>query len=399
MEKLVQHLVSDQPEKGYERTNALPLQRFLSLLKDEEDYWAPEQHNTKLIISHARKIFYDQWGWNDQLITGASEIANRYEVHIIEADPKAPKPAAEADAKNSKRQLIKKAYRHKEKVIISKVDAVPDEAKELTLVRNNNYEPKYRHVVYRNDDKIFGASKAGETPVIYASNHQEVMLPDGTICDLGHVLAGLDAKNYLNVVTPLPDFFNFAKCFMPQVDKNTDIVTWLGDIASVAGNFLFHYRQNKKYNNIEEEQFMINSGAPGSDMLGNIDSFVIAKSFDIASTDGKRLTEILEEYYLGTATVPPLRNKRFSIFAHETGLRGWDAQENKFQNETDWIAYYKLQLRDNTCFQVMSLMDKSFKSILLVFRIWYNGYQGILKLETLLEIFLDALKEKIKLEP
>ena len=404
MSNLTQPITATTPEVGYDAANALTLENFLALLKEEEDYWTGEEKNTRLLISHLRKIFYDRWGWNEQLITGARNVARRYEVNIVEAAPQAA-PAAPDMGNAGAGTFVKKVYSYKKRISVTEVNAIPQGAKRLTLFRQDNFEPKSRNVVYAANDKVH-PELAGTTPKIYADNHQEVRLPDGTICDIGHVLAGLDASNHLRVVTPAHDIFNFLKCFMPHLDHNTDIVTWLGDIASSAGNFLFYYRQKlkdpnvkKKENTPEEEQNIINGGAPGSDMLGDIDAYVIAKHFEIGSTNGQRVTEILKEYYLGTATGPSLRAKRYSTFAHAVGLRGWNADKNRFDNELHWLSYYRRQLRDNTCFQVKSLMNGSWRSYWLVIRIWCNGFTKVLKLETLLAIFLKALKEKIKQEP
>ena len=38
-------------------------------------------------------------------------------------------------------------------------------------------------------------SNVGTVPVIYSNDNQENVLPDGLYCDLGHVLAGMDASN------------------------------------------------------------------------------------------------------------------------------------------------------------------------------------------------------------
>jgi hypothetical protein len=56
---------------------------FIALLCKEEDYYSGEQEDTCLMITRLRKIFYDQWGWNTELIEGAAAIEMRYVVTIV----------------------------------------------------------------------------------------------------------------------------------------------------------------------------------------------------------------------------------------------------------------------------------------------------------------------------
>ena len=362
MNELVQPVLTKHPEPNHQLKDVLTLETFISLLKEEEDYWIGEEHNTKLMISRLRKIFYDQWGWNKELIRGAAKIDCRYIIEIVD-DPS-------------------------------------EHTRKVTRYTDNEYQPKHRQVTYRDNDRIYGNTRVGQSPFIYKNDHQEIVLPDGNYCDAAHILAGLDAFNYPQLVTPLPplpSFFNFIKYILPHVDSNMDIVTWLGDIASSSGDFLFAWlRNNQKPNSIAEEQKYIDIDAPGSDMLGDIEPYIIAKHYDVGTANGKRVTEIYSDYYFGNQN-PPLRNCRFSRFCDCVGLKGWNG--TCFANEKEWLTFYKKQLRDNTCFQVFSLTTENIKSIIMLIKIWFNGYQDVLKLELLLEIFLKTLKEKIKLEP
>jgi hypothetical protein len=358
---LVQPIVAYAPEPGHKPEDVLTVQQLIDLLREEEDYWTGEQTNTKLMITRLRKIFYDEWGWNSELIRGATDIEQRYVVEIVD-------------------------------------DATVPTA-EVRRFRKNEYVPKHRLVTYRDDDRVYGNTMVGQIPFIYTSDHQEVVLPDGSYCDIGHVLAGLDAFNYPQVVTPLPGYIRFLKYLGPHIDSNADVVTWLGDIASSSCDFLFDYIRNGKTTlTTAQEQHYIDIDAPGSDMLGNIDAYVIAGNYDIATSSGMRLTDILQDYYFGTNGNPPLRNRRYSIFCKMVGLTGWDG--TNFANEEQWVKkdYYK-QLRDNCCFQFVSLAEHNLEMIIRVFRIWFNGYRKVLKVEELLQIFVDALKENIKKEP
>jgi len=357
MESLVQPIFAKSPEKGHELKDVLTIQEFINLLREEEDYWPGEQNNTRLMITRLRKIFYDQWGWNSELIKGAADIPMRYQVNIV--------------------------------------DNPTENSREIVRYKEYQYQPKYREVVYTDHDRVYGSSRAGKGAFIYKYDHQEVLLPDGNYCDAAHILAGLDAFNYEAVVTPLPGFLSFLTFLVPHVDSNMDIVTWLGDIASSSGSFLFDYLFSKKRNiSIHKDQADINIDAPGSDMLGDIDPYVIRQFYNVSSTNGMRYTDILENYFCGNS---PYRTKRISYYCNAVGLKGWNGEQ--FANEQEWLAKYKKQLKANTEFQVFSLTSEKLPAVILPLKIWLGFYKNVLKLEYLLQIYLTALKEQMKNEP
>ncbi|WP_149243870.1 hypothetical protein [Dyadobacter sp. 32] len=360
MKNLFQPIFSKTPEPGHDLSNVLTAAEFISLLRVEEDYFDGEQNNTKLMVTRLRKIFYDQWGWNSELIRGAAGVAMRYQVEIL-IDPGI-------------------------------------HSKPVRRYEDNEYQPRHRLVTYRSDDRIYGNTRVGQVPEIYRNGHQEIVLPDGSYCDAGHVLAGLDAFNYRQIVSPLPNFLLFLKNLFPHVDSNMDIVTWLGDIASSSGDFLFYYLANgKKALGIETEQHYINIDAPGSDMLGDIDPYVIKTHYDVSSANGRRVSDILEEYYFDTSKKRSFRSRRYSTFCTLVGLEDWNGEV--FGNEKAWLSYYEKQLRDNISFQVFSLTEESIKSIWLPLRIYFNGFRDVIQCELLLKLFLKSLKELIKTEP
>jgi hypothetical protein len=358
MTGLVQPILSPNPEPGHTMDHVLQLPEFIQLLREEEDYYPGEQQHTKLMITRLRKIFYDQWGWNKELIRGAADIPGRYQVTVV--------------------------------------DQKPEHGKPLRHVKNQAEVPKYRVVTYRADDRVYGNTRVGQTPFIYQDDHQEVLMPDGYYCDQAHILAGLDAYNHLQVVSPFPAFLSFLDKLGPHVGSNMDIVTWLGDIASSSGDFLFAYlRHGKQAPTLSQEQQIINTDAPGSDMLGDIEPYVIAAHYDVGATNGMRYTEILQDYYYGKGQ--QYQAHKFSTYAARIGLKEWNG--SIFGNEAAWLRHYTRQLRDNTSFQVFSLTDEKIDSIWLSMAIWFNGYRDILKLEYLLKIYLRTLYALIQQEP
>ncbi|WP_373511594.1 hypothetical protein [Persicitalea sp.] len=365
MNELYQPILVTSPEPHHAPQDVLTLSQFLDLLKEEEDYYPAEQHNTVLMITRLRKIFYDQWGWNSELIRARAHIETRYQVAVVN-DP-------------------------------AEVDIPKSHAKPITRYRDNEYQPKHRVITYRADDRVYGNSRVGQVPDIYKNDHQEILLPDGYYCDVAHILAGLDAANFPQVVSPLPSFLSFLNFLIPHVDASIDMATWLGDIGSSSGDFLFKYLKNdSKPISKDEEQQSIELEAPGSDMLGNIETYVIARHYAVASANGQRVTEILRDYYEDQKEDAYRRN-RFSIYCQAVGLAGWNGDH--FANEAQWLHYYHKQLRNEVCFQVFSVTVENLKSLLLMTKIYFNGFQEVLKLDLLLRIYLDALKDLIKKEP
>jgi hypothetical protein len=356
MSKLYQPILSRNTEPGHDPKDALNFHQFLALLKEEEDYYPGEQNKTKLMFTRIRKIFYDQWGWNSELIRGAAKIESRYVVTIVEAPTENSRPMSG------------------------------------NFSRTVAATSKHRTITYSSTDRVYGNTRVGQTPEIYKNDHQEILLDNGYYCDIAHILAGIDAHNYPQIVSPLPEWLFFLAKLFPHVDSNVDMATWLGDIASSAGDFLYAYlRNDKKPIGTDEEQKFINIMAPGSDMLGDIDALVIAKCYDVGAETGMRVSEIYEDYYLGKSN---FREKRFEIFWEIVGLKNWDG--NNFGNEAEWMENYYPQIRGNTEFQLFSLSDGKLDGIWLPLRVYFGGFSEVLKLRELLNLFLESIKVELR---
>ena len=319
------------------KKTALSLSQFLELLKNEENYFKGEQNDTKRMITRLRKIFYDAYGWNRELIRGAAKIAGRYEVKLV--------PAAETG-------------HYIRKVLVKKGDWM-----------NPN---------------------AGTEPEIYKDDNQEVVLPSELFCDMGHVLAGMDCYNHPEPVAPLPNALMFLKKLVPHGDRNIDVATWLGDLASISGEILYAELIEKKHLNTEEIQHLINACAPGQDMLGNIDSYIISQSYNIGTNKGMRVSDIFHEFY---NTDNYNRLNRFILFCQSVGLKNWDG--NNFENEKRWLKYYRKQLRNTIVFYIGTRFPRPvmyFVALACYLRI----FDKKMKMDLFLENFLLALKNKIK---
>ncbi|MBN2166352.1 MAG: hypothetical protein JW717_08765 [Marinilabiliaceae bacterium] len=327
------------------------LSDFLILLNEEEKYFSGEQHNTKLMFTRLRKIFYDNYGWNTQLIRGTSHIEGRYEVKLILEKP--------ADNNCS------------------------------------NFHPTrfVRKVTVRANDRL--NPNAGSTPEIYANQNQQVILPNGLYCDIGHVLGGIDAYNHKAPVTPLPNWLMFIKHFFPLVNSNVDVATWLGDIASVSGEFLFKHIETGKKLNKTQMQNIINEYSPGVDLLGDIDPYIICQIYNTKASKGLRVTEILNDFYEKNGLGYYYSTMRFQLFAHLIGLKNWNGI--CFSNEKEWALFYSKQLKNNIAFYIFSRC-KNFKGLLLALITWLGGYKNTLMGNQLLSLFIDLIKQKISTE-
>lgn len=344
-----------------EKPEAIDFNYFLQLLQQEENYFKGDQHNTKIMLTRLRKIFYDRYGWNKELIRGAAHIKGRYAVKLVPCNYQNYPVKSSGGVKRKKDYNIERLCR--------KVTVKPGD--------------------WMNPD-------TGSVPEIYANDNQEVILPDNLYIDLGHVLAGMDAYNYPQPVSPLPGHLMCLYKLFPHVYNNMSCATWLGDIASVAGEFLFEKFKTGKDLSVEEMQKIIDVFASGPDMLGNIDSFVISSIYNTNTNFGMRITQILEDYYHPGGTGSYYRQRRYSAFCTLTGLQNWDGE--KFDNEIAWKKHFVKELRTTTAFYIYTRFVKP-KSLWLTFMAWIHQYDALIKVHQLIDILLTALKEGIKKEP
>ncbi|EDX77788.1 hypothetical protein MC7420_3112 [Coleofasciculus chthonoplastes PCC 7420] len=335
-ESLHQPIVENAP------ASAISIRDFIALVEAEERKYSPEeQTNTKLMITRLRKIFYDREGWDNYLIEGAKDIEAPYTTE----------------------------HQEKERFTL----AIPFWFNDFDVVRQE-------HNV---------KDSQGNTPDI-ASN-QEISLEDGSYIDLGHVFAGLDALNY-------PQSVQAPVLSSIGIDDNVDAVTWVGDLGSVLAEIQFEWIRNDNQISSTEMQAIINEYASPQDMLGNIDTYVIDQQFDIDETSGgRKVSEILREYYLNGSTDQgtPSRDRRYSIFAQAVGLNNWDG--TNFSNESEWIDRYTDQVNDAAALYVGA---NSEGTLGLPGRVGFVlGMSTNAGARTLVETFLNALKQRIALEP
>ncbi len=329
--------------------SALTLSEFLDLLRNEEDYFTHENKSGTRMLSHLRKIFYGTSCWDRQLIRGAADIPCRYLVRIVNCDI--------AHAKRRNRI-------HTDKGQI-----------------NQRVE-----VLVREDDWM--DPDAGSEPLIYIENHQEVVLTNGLVCDLGHVLAGMDAISYPEPIAPLPDWLMWMYQLVPHIDSNINGATWIGDLSSICGEIFFYHRHNGVWPDSSQVQMIIDEGNPAADMLGNIDSLVIRQLYSIDCEI--RISEILDDYYARVDSEPELR---YQLFCKYVGIS--IAADGSITNREKWVKEYLRELKSCTAFYVASRYSGLAKYWYAVI-VWIGWNKRKLLFEEILDIQIDAIQKLLK---
>jgi hypothetical protein len=228
------------------------------------------------------------------------------------------------------------------------------------------------------------------TPDIY--KNQEIKLDKGSYkdigIDIGHVFAGLDAINNPNQV-------GFLYGTDIGIDSNVDATTWVGDLGSVLGELLFKRLKEDRLLTPTEAQDIVNEYASPQDMLGNIDAYVIGRSYNMdKSSPAKKVSDILKEYYLGETTTKVAQNRehRYSIYASEVGLKGWTG--STFTNENEWLLKYIDQVNDAAALYVGANTDNS----LIARRLIALGVSMNSMSDVIVRNYLESLKKGIGTE-
>lgn len=318
---------------------AIGIRDFINMVEIEERKWpVTEQIQTALMITRLRKLFYGTPGWDKFLIPKAAGISPGYDI--------------------SEQEI------YRENLSLSYFDTAE-------IVRT-------RQVV---------TDASGKSPAI--ASQQEVRLEDGTFSDIGHVLTGLDAANNPSPVSG----YGLVTAY-----DNKAAVTWTGDIGSSIAEIIFR-RFNNPALSSAEAQLIINDYAPAQDMLGDIDSYIMAYEYNISNSAGKKVSELLRAYYLSSASTPDgrIREHRYSHFCELTGLTGWNS--STFANEEDWIKRWAPEVGAAAALYV----GANTKGIIAIPSrlgiIWAIKDPNFPLNRYLLRVFLDALKVRVAAEP
>ena len=270
--------------------SSVPLAGFLAVIRAVQGRFPEsEQVNTRLMITRLRKLFYGTPGWDEHLIPGAKPVAPVYPVRETET---------------GRRDWA--------------VDGAPD---------------ALEYVDTRVELDIQAPAGSPEWKLRDPSSVQQVLVPGGDFVDAGHVLAGLDALNYPGRVSAPAGTF--------ALSSNVDAVTWLGDLGSVLAEAAFQRARLGRDLTAAELQAQVDQLAPAVDMLGNADAYAIgaADAYTIGSADGRKVPDLLEEYY--GPDPHGVRARRFTVFAAQIGLGKLDA--GSFTGESGWRAKYEAE--------------------------------------------------------
>jgi Domain of unknown function (DUF4157) len=335
------------PLVGKAPPGATTFDEFVKMIEEiEKGFPEAEQRNTKLMITRVRKLFYGKKSWDEYLIPGAASVTPVY---------------APEEKEMSRRDI-----------------EIPYEPNLFQYVKTSYHLP--------------GAPGKLQNP----DEVQQVLMPDGSYEDLGHVFAGLDALNCPDGVSATFPWIG--------ITKNVDAVTWVGDLGSVLAEAVLIIVENERQITPDEFQKVIDELAPGEDMLGDIDAYVIGQNADLdtKSTAGKKVSEILREYYLGEKSD---RNQRYSIFAGQIGLgelKGNSFDAPSFGGEEAWLDYYEDEVNDSAALYLGASTDEKGSAWFIVN--WIQRRSAALGLamnagsRDVLILFLRHLKAQIEKE-
>lgn len=328
IQKLEQPITEPAPE------SAIGMEEFIDLvIREEQKYPEDEQRNASLMITRLRKIFYGAESWDENLIRGVDDIDSPY---------------GEPNERERSRQTV-----------------------EIGLGFLTNFDMV--------DTETYPVDPAtGQRPEIY--QNQEIRLPNGDFIDMGHIFAGLDAFNHRhNVTAPL---FSYI-----EID-NVEGTTWVGDLGSVLAEIQFEALRNNGEISESDQQDLINEFASAQDMLGNIDAYAIADSYEIDGSELK-VSEILQDFYLGEG-VQNHQSRRYRIFAAGIGLENWNG--TGWSNEDERVEHYMDQVNDAAAMYVGAGADTVNIPSLGGFVLGMAENEGS---RVLVQLFFNALKQKV----
>jgi hypothetical protein len=269
--------------------------QLVALMQAFETAFPQVKGDTRKEITLLRKVYYGQEGWDKHLIRG--EAANT------------PPPFALTE------NVSERAFKS-------------DEYGDASM-RDNTY------TIDPANDKT--ATLDGRAVLLghALQKAQEVTLPDGSVTDVGHILAGLDAANNpasVDLQSAVPSWFLDVHGLL-EIRKNMDATTWIGDLGSVVAEAVVAHLQHGS----DKLTDVIRKLAPARDLLGNIDAYVLADrrtqaelGFNTLQTSGgKPVSAILADFYGDKGA--KVRSKRYTTFADAIGVLRADGKVHALQ--------------------------------------------------------------------
>jgi len=295
---------SDRPEIAFET--------YLGMIEQVENDNPDVANNTKLMFTKLRKVYYDSFGWNDELIRGTEDIA------------------------------------------------------------------PFAHI-----------------PAGMESKNHIVKMQNGDLYDIAHIFAIVDAGNHEGYFTPLPNTLMFLRWLFPTVQSRLTASGWMGDLSSASGQFFLIYKSTKNQLSLAQKQKVVDEYAPCDKMISNADALIIINNYGVSASAGKKVSEILRDYYDAGGKGDVLRQNRYSLFAAYLGLRDWSGQT--FINEKQWREFYFGQLKTCSAFYLLFFREK-LSTLVWSLLIWVGFYKKEVAVAEVLDSFITGLKSALKTE-
>ncbi len=167
---------------------------------------------------------------------------------------------------------------------------------------------------------------------------------DSAKIDIGHVFVGMDGFNHQNSLT------NPGYAYWIDISNSLDAATWLGDLGSIIAYVRKDiYDGTKDADKYSDEEVLaiwknqIENNASATDLLGDIDGIVIGANLPINKPSGKKVSELLRDYYLQENNTT-IKGNRMSLFATAIGLGKNEGE--KYKNEELFISKYQHEITD-----------------------------------------------------
>jgi hypothetical protein len=277
---------------------------FIEALRAFEKKFPGEETNLPLMVTRLRKIFYGVDSWDKILIPKSKSIKRPYETEEV------------VTSEN-------KLYSDSSGIWVS--------VKRYDILDGSTWHPV-------SDNCTCGRRE------IY---HLQEIEQGGHVLDIGHVFAGLDALFNPDKV------YNWASYLAGiTLESNAEAVTWIGDLASVLGEWYFaanEYSESRPGNlprsvSLKDGQDILTRMAPARDMLGNVDAFILYDNFfrqamKVCTVKPILVSDLLEEYYLKPNEI---LKKRFTLFTKRMKLT-YSPGKSAFNEENEWHDFYDQQ--------------------------------------------------------
>ena len=170
-----------------------------------------------------------------------------------------------------------------------------------------------------------------------------------------------------------------------------DAVTWIGDLGSFLAEVYFEKRNNGKCE-LSKQQALLDIFVSSADILGNIDAYSIVKKYDLKSENGKKVSEILADYYLSQKS--DNQHDRYKIFMQMLGFKSDISKKNKTKLRKRYIDEVSDAAAFYTAVSAKNISKiNALKAIPLILKVSVNPYA-----KEVVEVFFGQIENILKEE-